>query len=232
MDSPSAGPVAPYRILGLHFRRVQHKETPPKWRPLRAYISYAPANLIFVERIAADLSARSIQAVVDRGLMPTRGGTPTGWESIRAIVERSDVLLLIASPEAIASADVMREIEFAVEQRKLIIPLKLRMVSLPKPIDTIQWFDFEEGRYDRDLKYLLLNLAFVTPGSPATFDPTAGIAKLPEPPTASTRCSSRPPAPKRAAPPKTVSAPPRSTPASSNAIRVSKMGWSSPSWTT
>lgn len=29
---------------------------------LRAYISYAPANLIFVERIAADLSARSIQA--------------------------------------------------------------------------------------------------------------------------------------------------------------------------
>ncbi len=149
---------------------------------LRAYISYAPANLIFVERIAADLSARSIQAVVDRGLMPTRGGTPTGWESIRAIVERSDVLLLIASPEAIASADVMREIEFAVEQRKLIIPLKLRMVSLPKPIDTIQWFDFEEGRYDRDLKYLLLNFAFVTPGSPATFDPTAGIAKLPEPP--------------------------------------------------
>ncbi|MBK9125750.1 MAG: TIR domain-containing protein [Chloroflexi bacterium] len=149
---------------------------------LRAYISYAPANLTFVERIAADLTARSIQAVVDRGLMPTRGGSPNGWESVRAILERSDVMLLIASPPAIASADVTQEIEFAVEQRKLIIPLKLRLVSLPKPIDTIQWFDFEEGRYDRDLKYLLLNLAFVTPGSPPTFDPAAGIAKLPEPP--------------------------------------------------
>lgn len=149
---------------------------------LRAYISYAPANLIFVERIAADLTACSIQAIVDRGLMPSRGGGPGGWESVRAIIERCDVLLLIASPPAIANPDVIREVEYAVEQRKLIIPLKLRLVDLPKPIDTIQWFDFEEGRYERDLKYLLLNLAFVTPGSPPTFDPAAGVAKLPEPP--------------------------------------------------
>ena len=40
---------------------------------LRAYISYAPANLTFVERITADLTARSIEAGVDRGLLSTRG---------------------------------------------------------------------------------------------------------------------------------------------------------------
>src|SRR5690606_9225917 len=94
----------------------------------------------------------------------------------------SDVLLLIASPQAVANPDVQREIQHAVNTRKLIIPLKLRQVDLPAPVDTIQWFDFEEGRYERDLKYLLLNLAFVTPGSPPTYDPNSQLARLPEPP--------------------------------------------------
>ena len=149
---------------------------------LRAYISYAPANLTFVERIAADLTARSIEAGVDRGLLGTRGGSEGGWSSVRAVMDGSDVLLLIASPPAIANPDVQREIQHAVRTRKLIIPLKLRQVDLPAPVDTIQWFDFEEGRYERDLKYLLLNLAFVTPGSPPTYDPHSQLARLPEPP--------------------------------------------------
>lgn len=149
---------------------------------LRAYISYAPANLTFVERIAADLTARSIEAGVDRGLLATRGGSEGGWDSVRAVIDGSDVLLLITSPPAIANPDVQREIQHAVNSRKLIIPLKLRQVNLPAPVDTIQWFDFEEGRYDRDLKYLLLTLAFVTPGSPPTYDPASQMAKLPEPP--------------------------------------------------
>jgi hypothetical protein len=149
---------------------------------LRAYISYAPANLTFVERIAADLTARSIEAGVDRGLLATRGGSEGGWSSVRAVIDGSDVLLLIASPPAVANPDVQREIKHAVNMRKLIIPLKLRLVDLPPPVDTIQWFDFEEGRYDRDLKYLLLNLAFVTPGSPPTYDPNSQLARLPEPP--------------------------------------------------
>jgi hypothetical protein len=149
---------------------------------LRAYISYAPANLTFVERIAADLTARSIEAGVDRGLLATRGGSEGGWSSVRAVIDGSDVLLLIASPPAVANPDVQREIQHAVNTRKLIIPLKLRQVDLPAPVDTIQWFDFEEGRYDRDLKYLLLNLAFVTPGSPPTYDPHSQLARLPEPP--------------------------------------------------
>lgn len=149
---------------------------------LRAYISYAPANLTFVERIAADLTARSIEAGVDRGLLATRGGSEGGWSSVRAVIDGSDVLLLIASPQAVANPDVQREIQHAVNTRKLIIPLKLRQVDLPAPVDTIQWFDFEEGRYDRDLKYLLLNLAFVTPGSPPTYDPNSQLARLPEPP--------------------------------------------------
>ena len=149
---------------------------------LRAYISYAPANLTFVERIAADLTARSIEAGVDRGLLSTRGGSEGGWSSVRAVIDGSDVLLLIASPQAVANPDVQREIQHAVNIRKLIIPLKLRQVDLPAPVDTIQWFDFEEGRYDRDLKYLLLNLAFVTPGSPPTYDPHSQLARLPEPP--------------------------------------------------
>lgn len=149
---------------------------------LRAYISYAPANLTFVERIAADLTARSIEAGVDRGLLATRGGFEGGWSSVRAVIDGSDVLLLIASPQAVANPDVQREIQHAVNTRKLIIPLKLRQVDLPAPVDTIQWFDFEEGRYERDLKYLLLNLAFVTPGSPPTYDPNSQLARLPEPP--------------------------------------------------
>lgn len=149
---------------------------------LRAYISYAPANLTFVERIAADLTARSIEVGVDRGLMPTRGGSEAGWPAVQTVIGGSDVVLLVTSPQAVASADVMREIQHAIGQRKLIIPLKLRQVNLPAPVDTIQWFDFEEGRYDRDLKYLLLNLAFVVPGGAPTYDAASQMAKLPEPP--------------------------------------------------
>lgn len=149
---------------------------------LRAYISYAPANLTFVERIAADLTARMIEVGVDRGLLPTRGGSEAGWDSVRVVIDSADVLLLIASPPAIASPDVQRELQHAVQTSKLIIPLKLRQVALPAPVDTIQWFDFEEGRYDRDLKYLLLNLAFMPPGGAPTYDPTSQMAKLPEPP--------------------------------------------------
>jgi hypothetical protein len=123
--------------------------------PIKIFISYSRNDGPFVDRLQADLQSRGFDAWVDRRRL--EGGQD--WqEMIEGAINRSNVVLIVLSPDAIESPWVRREIGYAQDNGKLLIPLKLKTVSqVPIRLNGIQWVNFER-RYGRALAELLIIL--------------------------------------------------------------------------
>jgi hypothetical protein len=147
---------------------------------LKTYITYAPANQIFVDRLEADLKARGFETWVDRSFMTSRGG-PGFTAEIRQAIEQAQVVMLIATPMAVASQDVRTELDRAIRAGRLILPLTLQPCDLPFNLGSIQWIDFQ-GSYPTALKNLLFICALVSVPAPYPGTPMPSRPTLPRPP--------------------------------------------------
>ncbi|HEY7127412.1 MAG TPA: TIR domain-containing protein [Ktedonobacterales bacterium] len=123
--------------------------------PLSLFISYSRTDSEFVDRLEADLKARNFQPWVDRRKL--EGGQDWSAELEKAI-ERCQLLVVVLSPEAMASKYVRREYRYADSQNKPIIPLNWRTTKVPFELNDIQWVNFE-GNYDKGLADLLVALS-------------------------------------------------------------------------
>src|SRR5215469_2979638 len=84
------------------------------------FISYAHADSPFVDRLEADLCQHGFAPWVDRhGL----AGGQKWRRELEAAVDRSQVLLVVLSPEAMASEYVQQEYGYASDEGKVVIPV-------------------------------------------------------------------------------------------------------------
>lgn len=127
------------------------------------FISYSRSDSDFVDRLEADLRARDFQVWVDR--QRVEGGQD--WaEMIQRAIERSEYLLVVLSPDAVASEWVKKEIGFAQSSGKYVIPLLYRRVAqVPIRLEGLQWIEFV-GAYQQGLDALLYALATPVPPPP------------------------------------------------------------------
>ncbi|MGQ9627608.1 MAG: TIR domain-containing protein, partial [Anaerolineae bacterium] len=105
------------------------------------FISYAHENLAFVEGLAAQLEGKGIKVWYDRDLRP---GRPWSLELERRIRE-AQAMLVVLTPESVASNYVRKEIHYASEIAKVpIVPLMVRACDPPLPLVDLQYVDFQE----------------------------------------------------------------------------------------
>lgn len=120
------------------------------------FISYSRTDSTFVDRLEADLQARNFRTWVDRRKLE---GGQVWLDELEKAIERSHIMLVVLSPEAVKSKYVRMEYRFAQGLGKLVIPLEYQHCPrVPIDLNSLQWVDFERS-YDRGLGDLLIALS-------------------------------------------------------------------------
>jgi WD40 repeat protein len=128
------------------------------------FISYSRADLAFGERLDDALRAAGRSTWIDRRVIEP---TEEWLAAIYAGIDQSDNFLLIVTPHSIASPWCRKEVDYAADQNKRLIPVLAESTDpalLPPQIAARQWVDlatdFAAGlaqlltALDRDLDYV------------------------------------------------------------------------------
>ena len=122
------------------------------------FISYSRKDIAFARRLAGDLEKAGYTVWWD--ITDLRGGDD--WvRVIPEAIETSDFVIVVLSPDAMASEWVKKEYTQALSLRKKIIPIMLRTTAVPFALNTINYVDFtSEDAYVQSLNALLLALGY------------------------------------------------------------------------
>jgi predicted ATPase/DNA-binding CsgD family transcriptional regulator len=119
--------------------------------PISIFISYSQADSAFIDRLEADLRKLGFDAWVDRQRL--KGGQRWRRE-LQEAVKRAQMLLIVLSPDAVASKNVQIEYNYALELGSVVIPLYYRQCEVPMELRAIQWIDFRKS-YEQGLAALV-----------------------------------------------------------------------------
>jgi WD40 repeat protein len=124
----------------------------------RAFISYSRRNTNFAERLARDLSDAGVEVWID--FRQIHAGEK--WkDEIRSGIERSEVFVLVLSPDSVGSEWVQFEIEYARKLNKQMLPvMALDSLGALSASDLLRWmldvhFIKFENRYEQAFPELL-----------------------------------------------------------------------------
>lgn len=116
-----------------------------------AFFSYARDDSRFALQLAKDLKLSGIPVWLDQLDIPPGQRWDKAVEGALANCPR---MLVILSPAAVDSTNVMDEVSFALEERKVVIPVLYRECKVPFRLRRVQYVDFR-GEYGRGLSDLL-----------------------------------------------------------------------------
>jgi hypothetical protein len=105
------------------------------------FVSYSRADTAFVDQLEHHLRAQGFFPWVDRSALE---GGRTWLDDIQAAIDRSAIVLLVVTPDALKSPWVRSEYRYALNRHKTIIPLLLRTTSLPLELRDVQAVDFRD----------------------------------------------------------------------------------------
>ncbi len=115
-----------------------------------AFFSYSRDDSEFALRLASDLKAAGSAVWIDQLDI----GPGQLWDrAVQSALENCPCMLLILSPASANSDNVMDEVNFALEQKKTVIPVLYRECDIPFRIRRFQHLDFRND-YDRMLQEL------------------------------------------------------------------------------
>ena len=161
----------------------------PSLKPAQlAFFSYAHEDAEFALRLAKDLRAGGAAVWIDR--LDIKPGQR--WDrAVEDALARCPQLLVILSPDATESTNVMDEVSLALEEGKTVLPVVHRQCKIPFRLRRLQYVDLTLN-YNEGLGRLLETLGFAVPPSevpedavdkaltrPSTHDGGAKEAKLP-----------------------------------------------------
>ena len=121
----------------------------------KTFFSYSRDDSEFVKKLADDLRANGVDIWLDQDDIPV--GKNWDDEIQKALVGAQNQLIVL-TPSAVSSPNVMNEIMVAVTKKKNIIPIKLKECETPLQIARLQWIDFTTD-YDKGFNHLLKALA-------------------------------------------------------------------------
>jgi hypothetical protein len=130
----------------------------------KAFVSYSRTDSDFVLRLCRDLRAAGASIWLDR--LDIRPGQEWDQEIERGLAECGRMLVVL-SPESVASQNVLDEIGYALSKKKAIIPILYRDCEIPYRLNRIQYVDFRTA-YDVGLRDLLSSLSSAKEEDPET----------------------------------------------------------------
>jgi formylglycine-generating enzyme required for sulfatase activity len=150
--------------------------------PETIFISYSRRDVEFAQRLNADLQQRGVATWIDE--LGIRGGDD--WPlRIATAIEGCAAVLVIVSPDSMASEWVRRELRFADQKGKRVLPLIHRQCAFPSWFElrfsNVQWVDFSEGSYGTNLAELLTSINLVLT-QPVAQPPASPVPESSPPP--------------------------------------------------
>src|SRR5687767_2494193 len=102
------------------------------------FVCYARRDEAFVLDLARALRDRAIPIWLDQwNIQPG-----ADWDHcIDAALKESAAVLIVLSPDAVTSEEVLGELRLALDQRKRIIPIVCRQCEMPRQLRRRQWID-------------------------------------------------------------------------------------------
>jgi TIR domain-containing protein/BON domain-containing protein/ricin-type beta-trefoil lectin protein len=142
------------------------------------FFSYSRTDSEFVLRLATDLRNAGAKVWLDQLDI----GAGQLWDSaIEAALRASPRQVVVLSPEAVNSQNVMDEVSYALEEHKQVIPVFYRDCQMPFRLRRVQHIDFRTD-YDHGLRDLLRTLGVAgpatVPGSPAPLPSQSSAPKV------------------------------------------------------
>jgi len=123
-------------------------------KPIFAFLSYARADAEFVLRLAKDLRERGASLWIDQlDIAPGQR-----WDrAVEEALAKCAQLLVILSPAAVESTNVMDEVSFGLEDGKSVVPVLHRKCKIPFRLRRLQYVDLTLN-YEAGLGRLLETL--------------------------------------------------------------------------
>ena len=118
----------------------------------QVFISYSRKDLSFVEHLAEDLKAFGLEVWYD--LSGLDGGTRWGRE-IQAAIQRSQIFVVVLSPNSIDSEWVEKEFMYANSLKRKIIPLLYQPCETPMWFINLHFIDVQGSNYDSNFRTIL-----------------------------------------------------------------------------
>ena len=136
----------------------------------RVFISYSRADEVFARRLATDLDRLGADVWIDVDDIPPG----VNWSTaIQQGLDTCEALVLIVSPDALASKNVEDEWQYVRDEGKPVIPLLWRPVPrLHFQLRRIQYVDFHQQPYETALEQLRARL--FDAATPASAAPVTG----------------------------------------------------------
>jgi formylglycine-generating enzyme required for sulfatase activity/energy-coupling factor transporter ATP-binding protein EcfA2 len=145
----------------------EHTETPFEFvgtasgEGAHIFISYSRANLPFVQKLTRDLQARNVNIWIDK--IGLKAGTPDWENALRGAIQRSDGVVLVASPDSRQSSFVRDELAIAKAAKRKLYPVWAEgdeySDCIPMGMGYIQFVDMRGDAYERGLDELVAVLA-------------------------------------------------------------------------
>ena len=156
----------------------------------RTFVSYSRADSPVAVKLASDLRANGASVWIDQ--LDIAAGAR--WDNaIEDALRRSARVIVLLSPKAVASQNVLDEVSFAMDEGKTLVPVLVEPCTIPMRLRRLQYVDFTSN-YDMALGRLLGTLGVARTSvsraaAPADDSPKTETPRPadPEPSFASTR---------------------------------------------
>jgi Tol biopolymer transport system component len=115
---------------------------------MAAFISYSREDSGFAVRLVKDLKKTKYDIWFDQFDIP-KGSR---WDvEIQLALENCSAFLIILSPDSVQSQNVMDEVNYAIDENKQILPIKIKECHVPFRLRRFQYVDCVDQSYDECL---------------------------------------------------------------------------------
>ena len=127
-----------------------------------AFLSYSREDSEFAQRLVKDLKAFGASLWLDLDIIPAHR-----WDdAIEKAIHNCSRMLVVLSPAAVASPNVMNEVGWALDKKKTVIPVLHRECEIPFLLHNVHRVDFR-GDYKTAVRRLLQTLGIEDPETKA-----------------------------------------------------------------
>lgn len=119
------------------------------------FISYSRNDAVFATRLSNSLIQSGIDVWID--LQDIHAGSK--WSnSIQQGLDQSQAMILIVSPDSMASENVSDEWQYFLDHKKPVVPVMLKPTKIHFQLNRIQYIDFNKLRFEAAFEKLELEL--------------------------------------------------------------------------
>jgi formylglycine-generating enzyme required for sulfatase activity len=121
----------------------------------RIFVSYSRKDMAFADRLETELKARGFEVLIDREEIYA---FEDWWKRIQSLVGQCDTVVFVLSPDAVASREALREVDYAASLNKRFAPIVCRRVenaAVPEALRRLNFIFFDDpARFDASVDKL------------------------------------------------------------------------------